>query len=160
MKRRNAGFSVFELIIVLLILALIVAGGSTLVVEGYRTFMNGQPIIAASGKVNVALDNLLREIKSMQSMVAMGSSSISFVNQEGQTIAISYAGNTVSRSENGGTAYTVCNNITAFTISYFDSTLAATASLASIYFITVAMTYNDGHLLYPITGATALRKFL
>ncbi|GGI85144.1 prepilin-type N-terminal cleavage/methylation domain-containing protein [Legionella impletisoli] len=154
------GYTLIEMVIGIVLLGIVSATAGLFLTEAFRSYFAAKPILKVAGKANIAADALMREIKSAESISAIGSNSMSFVNQQGQSIVINLSGGNLSRSVNGGTAYTLCSGITGLTFSYFDASLGTTASASNVRFVTLAMTIAEEAIPFSLIAGTLVRKKL
>lgn len=158
------GFTLVELIIVIVITALLASVAVIFMREGLESYNNGKPIIPIAGKTNIAVDNLLRELEGAESISAFASNTLTFVNQQGQSIIIALSGTNLMRTVNGSSAQILCNNISALSFAGYDSIFSATAIAMTIRFVTVSITVtetaNNTTIPYSLIAATTLRRLL
>ncbi|WP_133129850.1 type II secretion system protein [Legionella yabuuchiae] len=154
------GYTLIEMVIAIVLLGIVFATAGLFLTEAFRSYFAAKPILKVAGKANIAADNLMREIKSAERISAIASNSISFVNQQGQSIFITLSGSNLTRSVNGGNAYTLCSGITGLTFSYFDASLGSTASAANVRYVTLAMTIAEETIPFALIAGTLMRKKL
>lgn len=159
-QQQISGFTFMEMLIVIVFMSLLAGVASLLVSQGYNAYIANKTAASTANKSVVALDNVLRELKSAEGITALASNTVTFVNQQGQSIVIALSGTNLTRSVNGGGAQVICNNVSVFSLGYFDLALATTSTPTDVDFVTVSLTINDGSVLYPLIGATTLRKNL
>ena len=159
------GFTLFELIIIIVLLGILGATGTRMMVQGYKSYFTAKSITDNVSRVNVAVNTVMRELKSAQSIIIASASTCSFLSQSGQTIVVSFSGTTLTRSVNGGTAEPLCMNVIANAnamplFAYYDTNYAATATVGNVLFVTMQLTVSTDSLPYSTMAGTVLRTRL
>lgn len=155
------GFTFIEFIIVIVLIAILGATGALMLQQNYRGYFTAKKIMALASNATIATDNIMRELKSAQSVSTFGSTSFTFVNQQGQSIAIDLSGTTLRRNVNATGAQTVCTQVTNVVFAYFDAAFATTAVPANVRFVTMQITTtNADGMAYSLMAGTVLRKIL
>ena len=155
------GFSLIELVIVIVLITIVATASATFLTQGLKNYTSGEPIIPLAGKTNLAVDNLMRELLSAGSISTIGTTTLVFINELGETITIGLSGTTLQRtSSSGGGIQTLCTNVTALTFAHFDSAFATTAIAANVSFVTIAITVTDRGIPYSLIAGTLIRRKL
>ncbi len=158
--RTGKGFTLIEMVMVIVVVSILAGIAALVLREGFASYTTAQPIIPIAGKVNIAVDNLAREVRSAESVTSASATALTFVNQQGETIVINKSGANLTRSVNGGGAQTLCNSVTALTFAYFDAAFATTATTANVRFMTIAITVTDRNVPYSLMAGVEIRKLL
>lgn len=158
--KKERGFTFIEIILVILLTGIVASIIGLFLSQGFSAYFATKPIVSVSGEANMAMDNMLREIKSAESINSISSNALSFVNQQGETIVIDLSGTTLRRNVNGGGAQPLCNNVTSFSFAYFNAGFATTALPAEVRFITVSLTVSENNIPYSLASGTLIRKLL
>lgn len=153
------GFTVIEILIVIVLIGILGSVASRILTPTYKGYFTSKKIIDLVSKTNMAMDNILRELKSASNLSAASTSSITFTNQQGQTIIINLTGTNLTRSENGGTAQTICSQVSSAAFAYYDQSFASTATVANVRFLTLQITTSNT-VSYSLMGGTLIRKLL
>jgi len=120
---KNEGFSLIELMVVLVILSLIIIGLVTIFSGGVRSWISGQSQLQAQREARQAMDRMVREIREGES-IASGSDQTnvtvnylaSFVGFVGKDpVTFSLLGNTINREGNP-----LIDNVQSFEVTYPD----------------------------------------
>ena len=133
--RGQAGFSLFELLLVIVILSIVGAGFSKFFVESTNTYAWMSQQADLSPAVRLAVGRSLREIsmiKDTSSVYAMTDRSLAFRNTAGDSIAFSWngtAGGSLMFTKNES-AFTLATNVDSLGFSYLNS-LGGTAATAA-----------------------------
>ena len=118
---KNEGFSLIEMMVVVVILGLIVLGLVTFFTGGARSWMSGQSQLKAQREARQAMDIMVREIREGES-VSSGTTTSIIVNIPAlgsdpfHTVNYSLSGTTISR---GGSP--LINNVQTLNFSYPDA---------------------------------------
>ncbi|MDA9271825.1 ComGF family competence protein [bacterium] len=155
------GFTYIEFIIVIVLIAILGSIAALMLKQNYTGYFTAKKIMALATNATIATDNLMRELKSTSSLTALSATSLTFVNQQGQTIVIDLSGTTLRRNVNAAGAQTMCSQVSSVAFAYFDSAFATTAVAANVRFITLQMTVtNVDGLSYSVMGGTNVLRTL
>jgi prepilin-type N-terminal cleavage/methylation domain-containing protein len=98
------GFTLAELAVVTAVIGVIMAGVFVIQMEGEQAYLLGSSRVETQQNARVALDLMTRELRSAQSITAIGSATdVTFVDEYGKTIEYALSGATLNRTENGAT---------------------------------------------------------
>jgi prepilin-type N-terminal cleavage/methylation domain-containing protein len=154
------GYTLIELVIVIIVFSIVASTAGVFLVQSIQSYETAKPILRIAGSVNIAVDNMTRELKSAESVTVASATSITFVNQQGESIAISLSGSNLNRDVNSGGAQRLLGNVTSLSINKFNAALATTATPGDIRFVSINLTASDGDASISIIAATSLRKKL
>ena len=143
LTRNQRGFTLAELLIVIAILGLMLAGLLTVQMQGQTSYLIGAHRVEVQQNTRVALDLIIRELRSAQSVTAIPSaSSITFVDENGVTVQYALSGTMINRTT-GGVTTPLIGGAQAFILTYFSAfdgitnTGTTTATPASVRLIRV-----------------------
>lgn len=161
--KTSKGFTLIELVIVTVLISILSTLAARIISQTYKNYSTGKKILQLGNTVNIAINNALSELSQAERFNAIGPNSVSFVNQNGDTVVMDVSGGVLRRSLNAGTAWTLCDNVindvTNFTFAYYNQSFASTATPASVSFMTMKILANDG-LPYSLMGGTVIWKAL
>lgn len=163
MKQRR-GFSLIELLIVIVVLSSIVGLATKLLSAGLTSYLTSGPITTNASRANIALSTIMREIQSASSITALssGASLITYVNHAGDSVEIKLNGTTLSRNVASSADNTLCTNVTTATVGFYADNLTRItlpAQVANVRYILFNMVLENGHTHYSLTNGTLLRAF-
>ena len=152
------GFTLLELVIVVVITGIIAASSSTLLMQGFSGYFTGRDIINASEQGSVALERMTREIRlvaSSASITTATASQFSFTDVNANTISYSLSGSQLIRTYNS-VSYPLADNIGGLTFTYYTSAGAVTTTIANIRYVVITLNisfttfnYNLYATVYP-----------
>jgi prepilin-type N-terminal cleavage/methylation domain-containing protein len=151
---RCAGFSLVELILVVVLTAILAAVGSQMLGKSLRSFVFGKEVIKGDSQARVALERLTRDLRMVSApanLVIVPATAITFSDTEGNTVNYSLAGGKLMRN-----AQVLADDVNNLQFAYLRSdgnTVAATA--AQVYFITASVAVKRGTLATDITSLRA-----
>lgn len=158
MKKHN-GFTLIELLWVIVITAILAAIGGSVLNAGIRSYVTGVAIAPLSTKAMIAMTRIIMDLKQAVSFSAMHATSVTFTQGDGTTVTYSISGSTLSRSQNGGTRFTLTDQIIAPSLfTYYNSALEVTPTRTAVRAITVSFALQGTVGSYPLITTVYLRN--
>jgi prepilin-type N-terminal cleavage/methylation domain-containing protein len=123
--RCQQGFTLTELLVVITILSVMLAGLLSIQMTGQTSYLIGAHRVEAQQNARVALELLVRELRSAASVTAVPSgTNMTFVDENNSVIQYQLAGTTLNRTATGcaactGVATPVIGGVQAFTLTYY-----------------------------------------
>jgi prepilin-type N-terminal cleavage/methylation domain-containing protein len=143
-SRRSRGFSLVELIVVIVLLGILFAAGANMVGDTMQTAYIETNNQASGSQARYAMERLTREIRETAmgatgySITNMGVANMVFTKQDGTAVTIDYSGSTLTLKY-ASTTSTLSDQVSSFTLEYLDQLGATTAAKADVRFIRVTM---------------------
>ena len=117
--RSQRGFTLPELMVALAVTGLVCAGIFVIQQQGQQAYVMGSNRIETQQTARVALEEMIRELRSAQSVTALTSATdLTFVNESGVTIRYQTSGTTLNRIE-GGVTTPLIGGVQALTMTYY-----------------------------------------
>ena len=124
--RDQRGLSLAELLVVIAVLGLMLSGLLFVQVQGQQSYLMGSRRVEAQQNGRVALELMVRELRSAQSVTAIPSGTdMTFVDGTGAPIQYQLAGTTINRTA-GGVTTPLIGGVRTFTATYFSAFNGAT----------------------------------
>ena len=156
--RRGNGFSLIELIIVIVLVGILASFGGMLLTKVFDSYSLERSISDADWQAKLALERMARELRAVRTATATdldiaSGTQIRFVDMDGNGVCFyrDAATNRLMRSSDGPTSscgttdpQPLADNITALAFTYWDNTAAPAATVAGVYYITVSLTVAEG----------------
>ena len=133
------GFTLTELIVALAVLGMILGGVYTLQQQGLYSYMMGSAKVEAQQNARVALDLMVRELRSATAVTAIGVGDFTFVDQNGVTIRYNLTGTNLQRTANA-VVDVLIGGVQNLTLTYRDSSGVVTATPASVANVVITIT--------------------
>ena len=119
--RTQCGFSLAELLVVCAVLGVLMAGLLVIHSGGTSAYVIGSSRVAAQQNGRVALEMMVRELRSAQSITAVTSSTdITFVDEKGVTLEYELVGTTLNRIAAGVTTPLI-GGVQSLTMTYYSA---------------------------------------
>jgi len=119
--RNQEGFTLTELLVVMAVLGIVLAGVFVIQQQGTQSYLMGASRVEVQQNARTTLELMVRELRSAQSVTALGGASdISFVDQTGATIRYQLVGTTLNRSVNG-TPTPLVGGVQTLTLTYYSA---------------------------------------
>jgi prepilin-type N-terminal cleavage/methylation domain-containing protein len=155
------GFSLSELLVALVLIAMIMTGLWTIQQQGQQAYLFGQSRVEAQQNARVALDRLTTELRSATSITTAtscdtGSNDITFVDQNGTSLRYDLSGTNLRRYVSTATPdadSVVIGSVVSLTLTcYASDGTTATATAASIRSIKISITSKTDEANASYTG--------
>jgi prepilin-type N-terminal cleavage/methylation domain-containing protein len=167
--RRIEGFTLWELVMVIVILGILGAFVGPVAYNAVRSYDAVQKSTNTNAKIRYAMERIAREMRDIRRQVtdsaaldipSMTASSMAFFKTDGTRVVLNGAGNAVNLAY-PAIAGVLIDQVQAgsFSLAYFEqggSTIAGTAS--SIAFVQVSMTLTEGSIAIPARLRVDLRN--
>ncbi len=119
--RSQQGFSLAELLVVVAILSLMLAGLVAVQMSGQSSYLIGAHRVEAQQNGRVALELMVRELRSAQSVTAVPSATnMTFVDENGTAIQYQLAGAVINRTA-AGVATPLIGGVQTFALTYYSA---------------------------------------
>lgn len=141
-QRQARGFTLVELVIVILLLSVISAVGSRLLSAGFNGYLLARDLTDADWQGRIALERMTRELRDIPqgNLNAVAANQVSFTDWDNVTlVTYSLAGNTLMRN-----ARPLADGIAALNFTYLDSAFQVTAVPANVRYISVTVNVTQG----------------
>lgn len=152
------GFTLIELIMVIVVLGIIIGMSSSLITQGLNAFLSGEDISDANWQGQVASQRMSRDlslIRSPTDIATASATSITFTDIFNNSISYSLSGSSLILTQNG-TAQTLADGISTLSFTYYDTNGVVTATTSLIRYIQFSINvtlngvnYTLATLIYP-----------
>jgi prepilin-type N-terminal cleavage/methylation domain-containing protein len=156
--RRVEGFSLVELVMVIVILGILAAFVGPVLFNAMRSYQSVQTGAETHAKMRYAIERMSRELAEVRrqatdatflDVTSMTASSMAFFKTDGTQVVLNVVGNQVNLAY-AALGGMLTDQVASFSLAYFQqnaSTVATTA--ASISFVEIRMTLSEGTNLFP-----------
>jgi prepilin-type N-terminal cleavage/methylation domain-containing protein len=141
--RRPRGFTLIELVMVMVLFGIVAAVAAPVVSSGFQAYFTGRDIAEVDWQARVAIERMTRELRAMRApadLVITAADDIAFVDVEGTLIRYCMAGGGCAGAagdlmRNG---QPLASGISGLDFSFLTRTASPTATAAQVYYVTVA----------------------
>ena len=154
-RRAEQGFSLLELVIVMVIMGVISVVVSRILFQSFKTFIVSQNVsdIDWTGLLMVqTFTNDVHDIRSANDVSTISASTFTFVNTAGTTVTYAFSGSTLTRNSR-----TLAAGLQSFSFGYRDVNYNTTATPANVRYITLTSTITQNDLSLPFTTMAGTR---
>lgn len=160
---QHQGFTLIEMSMTLVIFSVIALGGFQLLSSGMLAYNDNQGNLQAMSKAAHAASRLGQEVRNSASggISAVTSNSLQFTKTDGTVVSVALAGSRITLDYDtlAGGPYTLCDEVTAFTLNYYTGDGAtATADPALVAYVDIALTVTHDGRSYARQTRVALRN--
>jgi prepilin-type N-terminal cleavage/methylation domain-containing protein len=156
MLKRQRGFSLVELVLVIMIIGVLSVFISKFIAATLNSYINAQNVTDTTWQLRLAYIRLLRDIRQIRSpsdVTNLTSNELTFVDMSGASFDYIF----------NGTQLTLNGQVLADGISggfsYFTNTVAAAATASVTTYVTFTMTDSQKGANISFTGTAELRNF-
>lgn len=165
-NRSQSGFTLLELVMVIVIIGIIGATGARLLTGGVEAYETGRKQLATLSKARYAADRLAWEIRQTEytgasyNITSFTSSQFRFVKTDGETVTLNSSGGNIQLTYNSvGFASPLTDQLSSLTFSYYQSDGQTAATVASqIRYVEASFTLDNGVATFPRRVRVALRE--
>jgi prepilin-type N-terminal cleavage/methylation domain-containing protein len=140
--KKSAGFTLIELVLVIMIVSIVAVIGSKIMGQGLRAYLDFQNMSAADWQMRVALETMTREIRNLRYPSDITATQFSFVDNNGKSVSFSLSG--TSLMEN---SQILADGVTAMTFTYYNSSILTTTTPSAIILVELDITFNNNNTL-------------
>ena len=157
----QAGFTLIELIIVIVVLAILSLIGSSMIFDTFKVAKTVNARQTAADQARYAVERLAREIRQIKyssgsyiiTSVTSPATSMTFTNTiNGTDQAVTVDLNSGNLRLSYGTPLVLCKNVSSFSINYLQLDNSAASSTSNVRFVVLSLTVTDG------AGATTITE--
>ena len=120
---KQKGFTLIEMIVVIVILSIVATIGGLLLVEGFQASNDTQNALEAGWQTRLTMRLMARELRNTRELVRLRRKNIRFNDMDGNEVRYRYQGGSNDRIQRRifsiSTMRTLADNITAFRFDYF-----------------------------------------
>lgn len=140
MKKSVVGFTVIELILVMVIVGIVAAASSTFLLKASQASHLAPALVEVDNAARFAVISLQRELQNIRSNTSSDISNaqtntITFIDTSNNTITYSLSGATIMRN-----GFTFLEQVSAFSFTYLDAQGAVTNTVSNIQYIQFSFT--------------------
>lgn len=159
------GFSLLEMIVVMMILGVIMSAGAILLNAGFTNYFTGVKVTALTSQANIAMMKMTKELQKADKIIAINqpSPSVTFTiptSTGATTIIYSLSGQILQRTE-GSSVQTLTNQVASFSLNFYSSSVTPalypiTTDPALAKAVTISMTLNNNNEQVPLINTIFL----
>ena len=170
--QRERGFTLFEVILVLVLMGIIISIGGSMILHAFKTNQDVRNAWDTLGKKRYATERLAREIREVRrdptdltayDVTTWTTSTLTFDRYDGTAVTIAYTDADdkveITYPSVSGSAQLLSDQVTAFTLSYLQSNRSdAATSTSDMAYVVVEMTLSDDGVSYQDQVGVNLRN--
>ena len=160
-KLRQAGFSLIELIVVIVVLGTIASMGAMVLRDGMLGYLRGREITSADWQGRLALERITRELRDVAApnysniaATSCGTSTFAFSDTYATPISYTQSASALLRS-----GQPLADNVTGLRFYCLTSNVQPTTTLSAVSYVTVSMIVSTANTSATYRSTVKLRRF-
>lgn len=137
------GFTLIELLIVLVISGVVAVASSVMLSAGFTSYFTAVKVTTLNNQAVTAMLRMSKELQQASSFSAINSTNMTFTTSGGSTITYSWSNPTLTRT--GTSAQTMNNQMTSFSLTYYQSNFSTTSTLTAVSAVTISFTLSNAN---------------
>ena len=163
--RRGGGFTLVELLMVIVLFGIVAAFAAPVMQGGFRSYFTGRDISEVDWQARVALERMTRELRMARApadLVLASADDLTFVDLDGNSVR--YCAGAVGTCPGAAGELTrnsqpLATGIGSLTFSFLTRTGGATATPALAYYVSVSFTATRNTITSTYQSTVAPRNF-
>ena len=154
---RQPGFSLVELIVVIVVLGIIASMGAMVVRDGMLGYLRGREITSADWQGRLALERITRELRDASAIAAGACDTSTFAYSDINALPISYTQSTTTLLRNGQPLADNVTGLRFYCLQNDGQTVTTTPS--AVYYVTVSMVVSTANTSATYRSTVKPRNF-
>jgi prepilin-type N-terminal cleavage/methylation domain-containing protein len=156
--RTIKGFTLIEMLIVMMITGIVMSAVSLMLKTGFTNYFTGVQISTLSNQATMAMARMVKELQQTSSFSTISATNMTFSTTGGSTITYSWSNPILTRTGTSAQtlAQTLSNQVTNFSLAYYQANFTATTTLTAVRAVTITMTLSNGNESIPIINTVFL----
>lgn len=155
---KKSGFTLIEVILVILILGIVISVGGTLMGFGFKGGFASKDSIYAASIARVSIERMSFDLLSARNATTTdltpNANSITFVTTDDATVSYSLSGTNLMRNTK-----ILANYVTALNFTYLDQVFATTVIATNVRCVVINMTVNYNSNIINLTSTVCPRNY-
>jgi len=152
---KQKGFTLIEIVVVIVLLGIIAAVTSSVLVTGLSGFLTTQNISEANWSGQLGMERMIRDIRDVRSASDISiftSRELRFTDMNSNNIYYKLSGTNLTRN-----GQILSSGINKVTFNYYDQNGATTATQANIHYVRITIQVTQKNVKYQLTSSVYLR---
>jgi prepilin-type N-terminal cleavage/methylation domain-containing protein len=158
---KQQGFTLIELVMVIVILAIITGMSSLLLSQGFNAFFTSEDVLDAQWQGQIAIQRMARDIQLIRSPADIStatSSQLSYTDINNNSISYTLSGSNLTLTKNSS-AQVLAEGVNSLTFTYYNNSGSAPASNSAIRYINISIVVTQNNANYSLTTTIYPRNF-
>jgi len=152
---KQSGFTLIEVIMVMVILGVIAAMSSKMIAAGFNAALTSQNLNNANWQGRLAIERMVRDIRVVRSandIVTRTASDFMFTDISGNSIEYKLSGGNLLRN-----TQILADGVNSLTFSYVDKNGNAVAGNTDVHYVGITLKITQDNANYSLTSSVYLR---
>jgi len=157
MQKKQQGFTLLELVLVILLTSIIAGVASKIIAQGLTIYLTARYTTDADWQGRLALERMARDIRAVSSggISTAAASQLTFTDTNGNSVSYSLSSTSLMRN-----SQILANGVSTLTFGYFDKNGATTATSSLIRYIKITLTIVQDNTNFSLSTSVYPRNLL
>lgn len=150
------GFSLIEMVLVIVIVGIIASVGAQLMGTGFQLYFTGRDTLSVDAQARLALERMTRELRTVRPATGLTmtpATQITFTDETGTAVQYILGGGNLMRN-----TQVLAGGVTGLGFVYLDRAGAVTATAAQVFYISVQFTVTQGEVISTYRATVSPRN--
>ena len=155
--RKHRGFTLVELVLVIIIMSIITAITTPLLQEGFNAYFTSQSLTDADWQSRIAFSRINKELRTIPfpaSITTASPTQLVFTDANSNSVTYQLTGSSLMRNSN-----VLADGVNSLTFGYYDRNGATTATIANIRYISMTLNITQSSANLTIKTVIYPRNF-
>ncbi|MDX2165306.1 MAG: prepilin-type N-terminal cleavage/methylation domain-containing protein [Gammaproteobacteria bacterium] len=157
-RTRKQGFTLIEMIIVIVILSIIAGVASRVMGAAFNSYYDNQQIVNANQQGRLAIERMIRDIHAINSTTSIttaNASTFTFTDVNGNAVTYTLSGTQLTRN-----GVVLADGINTLTFGYYNGAGAAAGTTTAIRYVNITLNITQNSVNYTLKATISTLNYV
>lgn len=149
MMKKHFGFTLMELIVVIVILSIIAIIATRILFTGFNAYITTKNVTDATAQARLGMERMtidIRNVRSPLDVTTISTSQFTFTDTSANSISYTRSGTSLMRN-----SQVLADGVSGLTFTYLDENGSVTGTAANVRYVTVKLDITQGGTSFSVT---------